>query len=277
MTTVFLTAFGLGLLFSAAPGAIFAETVKVGVRGGFRPALAVQVGSLVGDALWAVLGLAGVGVLLQFDALRVPTGLAGVAYLLWLSWDSWREADSPFAVDGAPEYAPALTLDPAAVRALHVAPPWSLRQAWRRRGRAAPEAAMVETAHETKDDLDAEPALRTTLEELIAEPERVADAAAGRPVRIDRPDGEPLVFLTLSTVLRLLSPPAGEQPRVLIEELREWLSQSEKAPERLANPGRTRSMLVGEFSDRDRERLRAQIRRAEADECTDGEDLVRHG
>lgn len=136
---------------------------------------------------------------------------------------------------------------------------------------------MVETAHETKDDLDAEPALRTTLEELIAEPERVADAAAGRPVRIDRPDGEPLVFLTLSTVLRLLSPPAGEQPRVLIEELREWLSQSEKAPERLANPGRTRSMLVGEFSDRDRERLRAQIRRAEADDCTDGEDLVRHG
>ena len=105
MLTVFLTAFGLGLLFSAAPGAIFAETVKVGVRGGFRPALAVQIGSLVGDALWAVLGLAGVGLLLQLDQLRMPVGLAGVAYLLWLSYDSWREAGTKFKLntDGARE------------------------------------------------------------------------------------------------------------------------------------------------------------------------------
>lgn len=99
MPTVFLAAFGLGLLFSAAPGAIFAETVKVGVRGGFRPALAVQIGSLVGDALWAVLGLAGVGLLLQLEQLRIPIGLAGVAYLLWLSQDSWREAGTQFKVD----------------------------------------------------------------------------------------------------------------------------------------------------------------------------------
>ena len=99
MLTVFFAAFGLGMLFNAAPGAIFAETVKVGVRGGFRPALAVQIGSLVGDVLWAVLGLAGIGLLLQLDALRVPIGLAGVAYLLWLSYDSWREAGTRFAVD----------------------------------------------------------------------------------------------------------------------------------------------------------------------------------
>lgn len=99
MLTVFFAAFGLGMLLNAAPGAIFAETVKVGVRGGFRPALAVQIGSLVGDVLWAVLGLAGIGLLLQLDALRVPVGLAGVAYLLWLSYDSWREAGTQFAVD----------------------------------------------------------------------------------------------------------------------------------------------------------------------------------
>ena len=99
---MFLAAFGLGMLFNAAPGAIFAETVKVGVRGGFRPAFAVQVGSLVGDVLWAVPGLAGVGLLLQLDALRVPIGLAGVAYLLWLSYDSWREAGTRFAVDAEP-------------------------------------------------------------------------------------------------------------------------------------------------------------------------------
>ncbi len=90
--SIFLSALVLGLLFNAAPGAVFAETVKVGVTGGFRPALAVQIGSLAGDALWAILGLAGVGMTLQIEALRLPLGVAGVIYLLWLSYDSWRAA-----------------------------------------------------------------------------------------------------------------------------------------------------------------------------------------
>jgi len=92
MITIFLSSLFLGFLFNAAPGAIFAETIKVGVKGGFRPALAVQLGSLAGDALWAILGLAGVGVLLQVDSLTLPLGVAGVIYLLWLSIDSWRAA-----------------------------------------------------------------------------------------------------------------------------------------------------------------------------------------
>ena len=92
MFAFFVSAFLLGLVFNAAPGAVFAETVKQGARGGFKPALAVQVGSLTGDALWAVLGLTGVGVLLQAESLRMPVGIAGVAYLLWLAWDSWRAA-----------------------------------------------------------------------------------------------------------------------------------------------------------------------------------------
>ena len=40
--TLFPSALVLGLLFNAVPGAVFAETVEVGVRGGFRPAFAVQ-------------------------------------------------------------------------------------------------------------------------------------------------------------------------------------------------------------------------------------------
>jgi threonine/homoserine/homoserine lactone efflux protein len=92
MTTLFISAFFLGLVFNAAPGAVFAETVRQGVRGGFRPAFQVQAGSLVGDAVWAVLGLAGIGLAMQFDALRWPLGLAGAAYLAWLSWDSWQAA-----------------------------------------------------------------------------------------------------------------------------------------------------------------------------------------
>lgn len=98
MFTLFVSAIFLGLIFNAAPGAVFAETIRYGVRGGFRPALAVQFGSLVGDALWAILGLAGIGLLLQLDFLRLPVGLAGVGYLLWLAWESWGEASKEFAV-----------------------------------------------------------------------------------------------------------------------------------------------------------------------------------
>lgn len=96
--TLIATAFGLGLLFNAAPGPIFAATVQVGVRGGFKPALAVQLGSIVGDGVWAVLGLAGVGVLLQLEGLRLAIGAAGIAYLLWLAWDSWRASREEFVV-----------------------------------------------------------------------------------------------------------------------------------------------------------------------------------
>lgn len=94
MTTLFIAALLLGFIFNAAPGAVFAETVKVGVRGGFKPALAVQIGSLLGDAAWAILGLLGIGVLLQIELLRIPVGVAGVGYLLWLSYDSWTAANS---------------------------------------------------------------------------------------------------------------------------------------------------------------------------------------
>ncbi len=92
MLALFVSALLLGFVFNAAPGAVFAETLRYGVRGGFRPALAVQLGSLVGDALWAILGLVGVGLLLQLDLLRLPIGIAGIGYLFWLAWDSWREA-----------------------------------------------------------------------------------------------------------------------------------------------------------------------------------------
>ncbi|RPI60035.1 MAG: chemotaxis protein [Lysobacterales bacterium] len=103
--TLVATAFGLGLLFNAAPGPVFAATVQVGVRGGFRPALTVQLGSIVGDGLWAVLGLAGVGVLLELTSLRFAIGIAGVGYLLWLAWQSWRASREEFALDSPPSMA----------------------------------------------------------------------------------------------------------------------------------------------------------------------------
>ena len=100
--TLIATAFGLGLLFGAAPGPVFAATVQVGVRGGFKPALAVQLGSIVGDGVWAVLGLAGVGVLLQLTSLRLAIGAASIAYLLWLAWQSWSASRVEFSLDAKP-------------------------------------------------------------------------------------------------------------------------------------------------------------------------------
>jgi len=101
--SVFAAAFGLGLVFNAAPGPVFAATLRHGVGGGFRPALAVQLGSLVGDALWAVLGLAGVGLLATLELLRLPIGIAGALYLLWLARDAWVASRLEFTLEGVDE------------------------------------------------------------------------------------------------------------------------------------------------------------------------------
>lgn len=88
MTGLFLSAFGLGLIFNASPGAVFAETVRRGMAGGYFPAFYVQIGSLAGDATWAILGLAGAGILLQLPAAQVPLSLLGAIYLAWLGFRS---------------------------------------------------------------------------------------------------------------------------------------------------------------------------------------------
>ncbi|WP_409494756.1 LysE family transporter [Amycolatopsis sp. cmx-11-12] len=95
MLDVALFAFGLGMVFNAVPGAIFSESLRRGMRGGFRSAFAVQVGSLVGDVVWAVLGLAGVGALFLLDGVRVPLVLAGALLTVGLGVNSLRAALRP--------------------------------------------------------------------------------------------------------------------------------------------------------------------------------------
>lgn len=106
--SIFIAALLLGFIFNAAPGPIFAEALRQGVHGGFRSALAVQIGSLVGDASWAILGLFGIGLLLQLDFLRLPIGIAGVAYLMYLAWDSWRSANTKIHLEQPADYHHAL-------------------------------------------------------------------------------------------------------------------------------------------------------------------------
>ena len=85
----FIQAFILGLLFNATPGVVFTETIKRGINGGFFPALYVQIGSLAGDALWAILGLLGIGILLNIDILKYPLSIIGIIYLIYLAYDSF--------------------------------------------------------------------------------------------------------------------------------------------------------------------------------------------
>jgi threonine/homoserine/homoserine lactone efflux protein len=92
MLPLFAAAFLFGLAFNAAPGPVMTETLRRGLRGGFAPALAVQLGSLVGDFSWAILGLFGAGAALAMPALRIPLELAGAALLAWMAWGALRDA-----------------------------------------------------------------------------------------------------------------------------------------------------------------------------------------
>jgi threonine/homoserine/homoserine lactone efflux protein len=98
MIELFLSAFALGLLFNAAPGAIFAESLRRGIRSGFGPAFEVQLGSLVGDFTWAVLGLTGAAALFSSPWVEKPLALAGAGLLLWVAWQSLRDAMGPVPV-----------------------------------------------------------------------------------------------------------------------------------------------------------------------------------
>jgi len=57
------TALGFGLAYAAAPGAVNTEAVRRGLARGACATLHVELGSLVGDAVWAVLALTGVTLL----------------------------------------------------------------------------------------------------------------------------------------------------------------------------------------------------------------------
>lgn len=95
MIELFVSAFALGLLFNAMPGAVFAESLRRGLRGGFGPAFAVQIGSLVGDFAWAVLGLLGAAALFSLPVVQTPLALLGAAFLAWLAWQALRDGLAP--------------------------------------------------------------------------------------------------------------------------------------------------------------------------------------
>jgi len=88
---LFVTAFVMGLAFCGPPGAVFAEAFRRGAARGFGAALAVEFGSLIGDAVWAVIGLSGAGLLLHVPAVQGVFGIAGSGLLGWLGLSALRD------------------------------------------------------------------------------------------------------------------------------------------------------------------------------------------
>lgn len=95
MFELFVSAFVLGVLFNAAPGSVFAESLRRGLRGGFGPAFAIQIGSLAGDFTWAVLGLLGAAALFSLPHVETPLALAGAFLLAWMAWQALKDGLGP--------------------------------------------------------------------------------------------------------------------------------------------------------------------------------------
>ena len=116
----------------------------------------------------------------------------------------------------------------------------------------------METADETTGGPDDDVAARATLEELVAEPERVAGEATARPVRIERgADAASLMLLSRAEFDRLA---AGERERVelarVLDGMRRLLARA--GPARHGTYDRPVALRASELTDEDVERLRAQ-------------------
>jgi chemosensory pili system protein ChpE len=92
MLTLVLSSVALAIAFCAPPGVVTAEAVRRGLARGYWPALLVGLGSLIGDATWAILALAGAAFIVQNVVARLLLGLVGTLFLLYLAWGALRDA-----------------------------------------------------------------------------------------------------------------------------------------------------------------------------------------
>ncbi len=82
----------IAISFSAPPGPVTMETIRRGLRGGFSPALNVQLGSIIGDFMWFMIALIGLGQLAQIAVIRGALAIIGVGLLLYLGYCGMRDA-----------------------------------------------------------------------------------------------------------------------------------------------------------------------------------------
>lgn len=100
LSPVVATGLTLGLVYAALPGAVNAEAARRAVRQGFAAGLLVEYGSLLGDVLWAVIGLSGAAVLVKHDGVAIALGLIGTGFLFSLARAAFRAALSEVTATG---------------------------------------------------------------------------------------------------------------------------------------------------------------------------------
>jgi len=82
----------IAISFAAPPGPVAMETIRRGLRGGFHPALRVQLGSIIGDLAWCAAALIGLAPLAQIAIIRTLIGIIGVVLLLYFGAIGIRDA-----------------------------------------------------------------------------------------------------------------------------------------------------------------------------------------
>ncbi|ARK51608.1 LysE family transporter [Burkholderia pseudomallei] len=94
-TSMLSDGFFLSLSLCLDIGLVNVAMLSLTLSHGFRPGFWLGVGSCVGDLVYAALALAGMAVLLRFEAVRWVVWLGGGAVLLFLAWKMAREALFP--------------------------------------------------------------------------------------------------------------------------------------------------------------------------------------
>lgn len=98
METLFFSAFAMAIAFAIQPGVIGFEAMRRGIAHGWTAALHVELGSLVGDGVWAVIALGGASILFRNPIVTVLLGLFGCGLLLRFAWDAWQASHSDIKI-----------------------------------------------------------------------------------------------------------------------------------------------------------------------------------
>lgn len=98
--TGFLTYAGALAVAAAIPGPGITAVVARALGSGFRPALAMSLGLIVGDVVWLTAVVLGLALLAQtFGIAFMVIKWAGIAYLVWLAWKFWSEGIDPEKIE----------------------------------------------------------------------------------------------------------------------------------------------------------------------------------
>lgn len=98
----FLSVALMHLMAAVSPGPAVLMSARIGLTEGLRAGIFVALGIGIGGVVWASAALFGLALVFQAaPALLWAMRLFGAAYLLWMAWGLWRDADQPITAGEA--------------------------------------------------------------------------------------------------------------------------------------------------------------------------------